>query len=141
MEEPTEIIMHVLHGLIDVHKEGIVHRDIAAGIAIFIASSAGVFDRTIHQEEEITVAANECNVPMITDLTVDEVKKRLGKENLELTITEIMYSDEIAVDHILKQSPESGSVVANNTMIRVAISGGTEKSIVPDIRQWGFNKK
>ncbi|AGB40855.1 serine/threonine protein kinase [Halobacteroides halobius DSM 5150] len=72
-------------------------------------------------------------VPNIIKKDLQEAKEELEKKGLRFDIYYKTYSNRVAQDHIISQSPQSGSVVRKNRIIEVVVSKGAKLVKVPNL--------
>jgi len=77
----------------------------------------------------------EVAIPNLVGKTVDEVKQILSENKLKLVEDESQYSTEYEAGKIISQSPafREGYNIKENTEIKVVVSLGTEKTLVPKL--------
>ncbi len=72
-------------------------------------------------------------VPSIVNTALPDAEERLNAAVLLYSIVGKEYSNQIPADMILTQSVAGGSVVAENTIIDLVISGGAQTAEVPNV--------
>lgn len=84
-------------------------------------------DNTV-TENSSSLKDTEVYMPNVVDMLSDLAEENL-KENYYLTmITEYEYSEEYEKDHIIRQMPEAGEVVAKWSKVHVVVSRGSNKT-------------
>ncbi|GAB4272816.1 MAG: hypothetical protein Kow0092_28000 [Deferrisomatales bacterium] len=78
--------------------------------------------------------APEVEVPEVAGLTLSEALDRLAPAGLDLEVRAFVYSDEIAENRVVRQSPAPGRVVKAGRGVGVVISRGPERHPAPDLR-------
>ncbi len=76
-------------------------------------------------------------VPNVTYLNRDEAQKLLKKQGLRLVEASQEFDDLVPEDFILQQEPSPGTEVKKGRGIKVTVSKGSEKVLVPELR--GFS--
>ena len=78
----------------------------------------------------------EVEIPNIVGLTKTEAEQKVKSANLVFEIESEEYNSEVAENHIISQDPKyiSSYKVKENTVIKVVISKGTEKTKVPNVK-------
>ena len=74
----------------------------------------------------------EVQVPSLKGMTVAEARSETAGLGLNLDVDNRYYSGDVAMGHILSQSPAPGTVVRREWQVRVAESLGPQKVDVPD---------
>ncbi len=72
-------------------------------------------------------------VPDLTGLDEGTAWSLLEQAGLHLLVASQEYSDEIPLGSIIRQTPEGGQRVPKDTVVRVVLSQGTGKTIVPNV--------
>ncbi len=107
---------------------------IAMGAIFMIGKATGVFkisgNKILKDDKK-----KEISVPKVVGKSVDEAIKILNDANLGYQIIPGENSDKYKKDHVMKQTPEGGKKVPENTEIKLVVSlGKGEKKIkVPDV--------
>jgi hypothetical protein len=73
------------------------------------------------------------SIPDLAGKNMDEARKELMKKNLSLAQKEIRPSDDWEKGKIIAQDPPAGSKTQINKVVRVIISGGSRKVVVPSL--------
>lgn len=97
---------------------------------LFITGVIG-FDALL--QTAIKVPDGMSRVPSIINDDLGKAENRLENADLLYMITGKTYSNLVPADLILTQSVSAGSVVINNTIVDVSVSGGAETKTVPDV--------
>ena len=102
-------------------------------LALVLLLSLGVivFARTL--QEDIVIPDGMARVPSVVNYSLEDAERILTEAGLLYSIVGKQYSNLIPVDLILTQGISAGSIVAQNTVIQVTISGGAETRTVPDV--------
>jgi len=74
----------------------------------------------------------EVQVPALKGMTVAQALSETAGLGLNLDVDNRYYSGEVAAGHILSQSPEAGTVVRREWLVRVSESLGPQQVDVPD---------
>ena len=74
----------------------------------------------------------EVQVPALKGMTVAQARSETAGLGLSLDVDNRYYSGEVAAGHILSQSPDAGTVVRREWLVRVAESLGPQQVDVPD---------
>ena len=102
-------------------------------ITLSVLFATGVIGFKNFIKEKIYVPEGMARVPSIVSSNIESADDRLEKANLLYSISGKEYSSLIDADLILSQSVSGGSVVLQNTIIDLIISGGAETAAVPNI--------
>ena len=78
-------------------------------------------------------APKNVTVPDITGLTIAEAENKLKELKITYEISEEKYSSSVEAGKIISQDPPQGYRVLENKAIKVVVSKGTEKAIVPKV--------
>lgn len=81
----------------------------------------------------VYLQAQYTRVPNVAKLPKSEAKAAIEKAGLTMGVDGKEYSDEVARNAIIRQSPEHGSIRRKQTVVHVVISKGTNKVTVPDL--------
>lgn len=82
----------------------------------------------------VTTRAREVNVPDLKGKSITEARTLLAHAGLVLRIDEPRRADaSVPADYVLTQEPEAGAVVRRQRAIRVRVSDGYRKPILPAI--------
>lgn len=106
----------------------------AAGVLVFGILSATVL-RPDSEDEMGAVAVEEgyTRVPNVVNQEREEAIHIAEDAGLLLQIYDKQYSNEIQRDRILKQEPGDAETVEKDSALRVVISAGIERTIVPSV--------
>lgn len=81
-------------------------------------------------------------VPDITGMTITQMEEELDKVGLDYKIVLEQNSLDVAVDHVISQSPEAGQYIKKSLPIEIVISLGPQKVVMPDVvGQYEVNAK
>jgi serine/threonine-protein kinase len=74
-------------------------------------------------------------VPDLSSLTLEEARALVGDRGLELRhrAEEDRFSDQVAVDCVLEQTPSAGSLAKRGGWVEVVLSRGERTVLVPDV--------
>ena len=106
----------------------------AAGVLVFGILSATVL-RPDSEDDMGAVAVEEgyTRVPNVVNQEREEAIRIAEDAGLLLQIYDKQYSNEIQRDRILKQEPGDAETVEKDSALRVVISAGIERTIVPSV--------
>ena len=79
----------------------------------------------------VTNRAREVKVPDIRGQALDEAKSALSNVGLALRIDQRRADPKVALDHVLSQEPEPGTVLRRQRAVRVRVSDGQRDPVVP----------
>ncbi len=79
------------------------------------------------------VAAGMARVPNVMSKDADKMEKKLAREGLEMSRVEMQYSKEVPQNRISYQDPKEGSQVPVGSVVKVWISMGVEKAVIPPV--------
>lgn len=82
---------------------------------------------------EMTIPEGMTRTPSVINLNLNTADEKLKEAQLEYTIIGKDYSDIIAKDMVLSQTPSGGKVVDFNSVLEIKISGGVEQATVPEV--------
>ena len=105
-----------------------------AVITLTVLFATGVIGFDALLQTEIKIPVGMSRVPSIVSNELPKAEERLESAVLLYSIIGKEYSDLIPADRILNQGTGAGSVVMNNTIIDVAISGAREVEMVPNVK-------
>lgn len=80
---------------------------------------------------QVTLNGEMVTIPDLTNLTLDEARELLLDKKLFVIKSGIELHETIEKDRIIQQDPLSGSKVKINNIVKVVLSAGKEKVIVP----------
>ena len=72
-------------------------------------------------------------VPDLKGMTLEEAEQKVKEVNLKIEVDGYEESDKVKRDGIISQNPEAGTKVAKGEIIKVKISKGNVKGIVPNL--------
>lgn len=72
-------------------------------------------------------------LPDLSGKTLEEARKDLGKKNLSVALKGVQFDDRWPRGRIIFQDPAAGSKVKVNKVVRVIMSGGSEKVAIPKL--------
>ena len=72
-------------------------------------------------------------VPNVSGMSYEEAEGLLKEKNLNIVISGMNYSESIAKNKILSQTPGDGAVAEAEEIIKVIMSGGQEEVMMPDL--------
>lgn len=93
-------------------------------ILLILAVSTLFAVTTFMQPKDVTV-------PDLTELEYEEAVNELEKNNLQ-SERELIYSEEIEEDYVVKTSPRAGRTVKENSIVTIYVSDGKEKIVFDD---------
>ena len=73
------------------------------------------------------------SIPSIVGMKSSEAKKTLMEANLNLKITKEVFSEEIGKGRAIEMNPSAGEKIAADGLIKVTISKGPERYLVPKL--------
>ncbi len=111
----------------------IVSGFIVLSVVFSVLFATGIIGFGKSDNESIQIPEGMARVPSLISCDLESARERLNEEFLIGNISGKEYSDLIPADFILNQSIDSGTVVAQNTVVGLVISGGTETATVPDV--------
>lgn len=82
---------------------------------------------------QIVLKGEMVNLPDLTDKTMAEAKAILAKKKLSLVQKGVQFDNHRENGKIILQDPSSGSKIKINKIVRVILSAGSEKVIVPQL--------
>ena len=72
-------------------------------------------------------------MPNVSGMSYEEAEGLLKEKNLNIVISGMNYSESIAKNKILSQTPGDGAVAEAEEIIKVIMSGGQEEVMMPDL--------
>ncbi|RBP41110.1 Stk1 family PASTA domain-containing Ser/Thr kinase [Garciella nitratireducens] len=76
---------------------------------------------------------NEVKVPNVENLSIDDAIDILNQKNLRYQIVERKNSTEFEKNIVISQDPKAGEVVKENQIIKLVISEGAQKIMIPNL--------
>lgn len=73
------------------------------------------------------------SIPSIVGMKSSEAKNTLAQANLNLKITKEIFSEEIGKGRVIEMNPSAGEKIAADGLIKVTISKGPERYLVPKL--------
>ncbi|WP_125153784.1 Stk1 family PASTA domain-containing Ser/Thr kinase [Clostridium rectalis] len=101
-------------------------------LVVGFASGYVIYNKFINPQQG--AASKKVIIPNIIGLTKDQAQKLLEDKNLKLEVSSTEKSDK-PEGTILSCNPEVGSTVKSNETIKVVISEGLGKTLVPNLRE------
>ncbi len=80
---------------------------------------------------QVTLKGEMVTIPELTDMTLNEAREILMDKKLFIIKSGIELHERIEKDKIIQQDPLAGSKVKINTVVKVILSAGKEKVVVP----------
>ena len=78
-------------------------------------------------------APKNVTVPDITGLTISEAESKLKELKITYEISEEKYSSSVEAGKIISQNPPKGYRILENNSVKIVVSKGTEKTIIPKV--------
>lgn len=104
---------------------------IIATLSTFFA--LGIIGFSSSLQSDIVIPEGMSRVPSIVNNTIEQAEGSLAEAVLLYLIVGKEYSHLVPSNLVLSQDISAGSVVLQNTVMQITISGGAETGIVPDI--------
>lgn len=84
-------------------------------------------------------ATSQVEVPDLIGKDLEYANNLLTERHLRLKTVERQIDTKIPRDHILAQDPEPGTKSQKNAIVRISVSNGIEKVLLPDVtgKNWG----
>ncbi len=104
-------------------------------------TTEAVTDSSDSTEETTEGTAELVDVPRVLTLTRDDAERALYlvSEDFEIIYTEEEYSDDVEMDHVVRQYPEQGTQVASDSTITLTLSAGPEPMEMRNVRYLEVN--
>lgn len=99
--------------------------------AVFILLALTLFFFSALISYQLTLKGEMVTIPDLTQLTLDEARKILTDKKLAIIKSGIELHENIEKDKIIQQDPLPGSKIKVNNVVKVVLSAGKEKVIVP----------
>ena len=87
------------------------------------------------------VGSGKARVLNLINMEQEEAVTRLEKVGLDLEVSEVIYSNDVAEGRIISQSIEKGQIVDEGTVIEVVVSKGAETVAVPELIDYKWEDK
>lgn len=110
----------------------------ALAVALCVLLFTGRIGYVSNLVTDIGVAKGMTRVPNVINSSVAEAQDTLEAKNLKSVIDGKVVSEKVPADMVLKQSADGGTVVDDNTVIKLTVSAGAEvgqleNGIMPDV--------
>lgn len=107
---------------------------VAIVIALFATGTIDINSSKItgNQGEE-AMSQDQSYIPDMAGMTYDDASKSLVALGMEVVINGMNYSESIAKNTILSQTPAGGSKATKGDTVYVVMSGGQEEIMMPDV--------
>src|SRR5262249_36409930 len=79
------------------------------------------------------IHGREVKVPKIIGMTPEAAASVMNEQGLLMDVQDRFYSPDVAEGRVMSQSPVPGSAVRRAYKIRVAVSLGAQRALVPDV--------
>lgn len=80
------------------------------------------------------------DVPDVTNLTLPEAKRRLSDAKLNSEVRNLLYSNDVPTEQVIKTDPPARTPVKEGKLIYLDISKGPEKQRLPDVRGFSLDE-
>jgi len=101
-------------------------------LVIGVLFARGIIGFSSGPNENIKIADGMTRVPSLINETVSDADERLKDAVLIYIISGKEYSDDIPADYVLTQDISAGSIVAQNSIVNIIVSGGDSNAIEKD---------
>lgn len=103
-------------------------------IGLFATGNLGFTKKEITSADGMAaLSGSQRYVPNVSGMSYEEAEVLLKEKNLGLIISGMNYSESIAKNKILSQTPRDGAVAEAEETIQVIMSGGQEEVMMPDL--------
>jgi beta-lactam-binding protein with PASTA domain len=99
--------------------------------SVFVLSALILFFLSALVSYQITLKGEMVTLPDLTHTTLDEAREILANKKLSVIKSGIELHESIEKDRIIQQDPLPGSKIKINNVVKVVLSAGKEKVIVP----------
>ena len=82
---------------------------------------------------EISKGGEKVQVPDLTDMTASEARQALQAKGLKYEAGPAEHSEDVAENHVARQSPVAGEEVAKGSTVVYFLSAGPEGTTIPDV--------
>jgi len=106
---------------------------VAIGCVAISAAAITFFLNSNRAEEPIVIAQDGARVPNLCGKPWKEAEEKLQELGMEIEVSDVIYS-ELSQDYIVVQEPEAGYAVGEDNIVRVTLSGSTEKVMLPRLK-------
>ncbi len=116
---------------------------ITAGVAVMLLAVFGILlirgDIDFSSQEisstqgAVALQEGEFYLPDISGMTYEEAEDKLTAMKLKVLINGMNYSETIAMNKILSQTPKDGDVISENETVYVVMSGGIQEIMMPEL--------
>lgn len=114
----------------DVEAGKVVEQDVAEGTEL---KKGSIIKIKVSKGEE------SLSVPNLANMSLESAKRRLSESGLELGEVTKENNDRVAVDQIISQYPEAGSIVDKNSKVDIVISLGEKTEYVKMVNLIGMD--
>lgn len=103
-------------------------------IGLFATGNLGFTKKEITSADGMAaLSGGQRYVPNVSGMSYEEAEEFLKQKNLNIIISGMNYSESIAKNRILSQSPRDGAVALTDETVEVIMSGGREEVMMPDL--------
>ncbi len=102
-------------------------------ITLGILFGTGVIGFESDLQSDIVIPDGMTRVPSVVNDTLEAADERLNESILLYKITGKDYSNDIPADYILTQDISAGTVVVQNSIVNITVSGGIQLVTVPNV--------
>lgn len=103
-------------------------------IGLFATGNLGFTKKEITSADGMAaLSGSQRYVPNVSGMSYEEAEVLLKEKNLSLIISGMNYSESIAKNKILSQTPRDGAVAEAEETVQVIMSGGQEEVMMPDL--------
>lgn len=107
---------------------------------LYLLIAANFFFMSALVSFHITLRGETVTAPDLINITLDEAKKELAERKLSIVQTGIQLHQSIEQGKIIFQEPTPGSRININKQVKVMLSAGREKVVVPRLIGENFQK-
>ena len=100
---------------------------------LYLLIAANFFFMSAIASFHITLRGETVAAPDIINITLDEAKKELAERKLSIVQTGVQLHESIEQGKIIFQEPSPGSRININKQVKVMLSAGREKVVVPRV--------
>lgn len=107
---------------------------VCACIGLYATGNLGFTKKEITSADGMAaLSGTQRYVPNVSGMSYEEAETLLKEKNLKVIISGMNYSESIAKNRILSQTPPDGAVADPQETIQVIMSGGQEEIMMPDL--------
>lgn len=92
-----------------------------------------IASNSLHYGSRKVLASSQTYVPGLLNADVEQARELIDDANLQMVVVDKLDDPDVRANLVVSQNPKPGSIVAQDSKIRVVVSRGPEHAIVPDV--------